>query len=228
MNEPSQFETEGMVKHDILMPRGWRRVELPPQIAALPKDKKGFPIPYVAEWSRDESSIEDKVDDSPLKEGRGFWVRMKCICVIGEGEPILGHQCPERQRECMMEGHCQVCSEIINIKDEGGYYFLGGIEMPIFWEPPLHKSCAIYSLQVCPGITRRPTMSVHVADDYELQDKFEYMPPGEGAYEFAKNGEVPLRVQLGVEFAVMTYHGAIPIGGRRVLASEFLEENKNG
>jgi hypothetical protein len=107
-------------------------------------------------------------------------------------------------------------------------HFLGGIEMPYFWEPPLHEECAVYSLQVCPGITRRPGMGVHVCDEYELFDKFEYDPNDASQMEMVKTGTVPWHVQVGLTRAAFTYHGAKPIGGYRVAASAFLDQVRDG
>ena len=196
------------------MPRGWKAVEMSEHIARLPKDKKGFPIPYVAEWSHE-------ADDSTFVIHDEGWAQANCNCKIGEGEPILGHQCPVRQRECMAEHKCQVCGFPIEGTDTE-MAFIGGEDMNVFWEPPLHLSCAAYSLQVCPGITRRPGVRVRVCTEYELLDKFEFSPDPRDN-EFTTSGEMPLVVSLGIRRAVFTYHGAIPTDPQIMTATEFLE-----
>lgn len=200
---------------EIKMPRGWKTVPVPPVIDMLPKDRKGFPIPYVADWR----SHEDDVHAERLGPRYGV---LHCDCEPGVGEPRLGHQCPTRQKECMRERKCQVCS--LSIPQDEDCYFLGGAPVETFWEPPLHLTCALYSLQVCPGITRRQGMSVTSCRDYQLYDRFEFSEDNQDAV-FAPNGEIPLIVALGIRGAIIVYHGAVPIEGVRTPADVFLEES---
>jgi hypothetical protein len=150
-------------------------------------------------------------------------VKMPCNCVVGVGEPDLGHQCPIRQRECMSERKCQVCS--LPILEDMDLVFLGGPKIKHFWEPPLHLTCAVYALQVCPGITRRQGMGVVQARNYELWDRYEFINE-EGIpmdVRFVPTGGTPFMAQFIP--AAFAYHGAVPINGRRMTAEEFLEEN---
>lgn len=205
---------------ETVMPRGWKAVEMTEHIARLPKDRKGFPIPYVAEWTHES-------DDSTFVVHPEGWAQANCNCKIGEGEPILGHQCPVRQRECMSEHKCQVCGFPIEGVPHTEMAFIGGESMNVFWEnvfwePPLHLSCAAYSLQVCPGITRRPGVRVRVCTEYKLLDRFEFsMNPND--VEFTPSGKLPLVVSLGIRRGVFTYHGAIPTDPQIMTANEFLE-----
>lgn len=194
---------------EIRMPHGWRTIVLPERIEALPKDRKGFPIPWVAEWSS-----RTQVDLTMLD---GF-ARMDCDCTIGVGEPMLGAQCPNRQRRCVSERRCQVCS--FPIAEDEDCHFLGADRIQVFWEPPLHQECAAYSLQVCPGITRRAGMSVHVVRDYKMFDRFEN--PLTEWVEFTPTGKVPALVRMGLMPSVFIYHGAQPVGGQRHAAADWL------
>jgi hypothetical protein len=198
----------------IVMPRGWKAVEMTEHIAALPRDKKGFPIPYVAEWSREGDSSEMDIREN--------YAVATCNCVVGVGEPVLGNQCPVRQRECMKEHKCQVCGFTIEGFPNTEMAFLGHENLNVFWEPPLHLSCAAYSLQVCPGITRRPGMSVRVCKEYTLLDRFEFSPDPNDI-EFVEHGDVPMMVSFGIRRAILVYHGAIPEDAQIMSADEFLE-----
>jgi hypothetical protein len=203
---------------EIKMPRGWKNVSLPPQIEALPKEpKRGFPIPYVAEWSHD--------GDYDLEIRNGYAV-MTCSCKIGVGVPDLGNQCPVRQRQCMSLTICGACGETIT---EGTYYFLGGSSLKYFVEPALHEECALYSIQVCPGITRREHMSVVECEEYKLYDRFE-VPEIEGhplsnTIEYVEEDELPFYVMIGFPMA-MTMKAAVPREGRKFTAAEWLESRR--
>lgn len=204
----------------IKMPRGWKRIPVPDDIDVLPKDRKGFPIPYVAEWS----NHRDRDDYTSLMEQSDNHAILMCSCERGEGEPILGHQCPMRQRECMVERRCQVCS--LEIPEDEDCYFLGGAEIDVFWEPPLHFQCALYSMQVCPGITRRRGLFVTTSRQYALFDRFEFAGAVIGIHgdtEMVPHGSKPFVVAFGLRRGVITYHGAKPIGGTRTRADLFLE-----
>lgn len=193
------------------MPHGWKAVEMPVQIAALPRERKGFPIPYVAEWQHSENPPH-------TLEENGNILRMDCDCIVGVGEPELGKQCPTRQRECMSERKCQVCSYPIGV--DADCALLGGEEIETYIEPALHIECARYSLLVCPGITRRPGMSIHICREYELFDKLDF--PQYDATIMAPTGQVPIQVALGLMKGGFAFHGARPVGGKRYLAADWL------
>lgn len=198
---------------EVAMPRGWKAVAMPEAIAALPRDRKGFPIPWVAEWS---SRVGDNME---LTHG-GRVVQLNCNCAIGEGVPMLGQQCPTRQRRCMDERLCQVCS--LPIYGDEDVYFVGSLDGNVFWEPPLHEQCARYSLQVCPGITRRPGVGVQATRAYTLHDKFDFNPDDQRNCTFMPHGQLPLAVALGFTKAALCFRGAVPTNPTLIPAEEFL------
>lgn len=120
----------------------WRDVPLPKQVAQLPRDKRGFPITFVAEWGSGHMEV------IPTPFG---WNRLGCSCSVGEGEPLLGHVCPERAWVCLMERRCGVCSR--PIKPTTRAVFLGSIALDHFTEAPVHLGCGRYAAAVCPGIS---------------------------------------------------------------------------
>ena len=128
----------------------WRRVEMPPQIAALPREReRGFPIPYVAERAGPSRFVIE--DTGPV-----------LVVEWDEPEkPNLGLMDPLRQRQCMDTPRCQVCGEdlpkiqhapllFINSHDYDDHLRAG--KRSYFTEPPVCESCCTYAIQVCPGI----------------------------------------------------------------------------
>lgn len=198
------------------MPRGWRAIPLPPQLEHLPKDRRGFPIPYVAEW--DSSS-----DGCATLIHNGNVLRLDCDCTIGQGSPILGKQCPLRQRDCMSQRRCQVCSYPIPAHED--CHFLGSYEGNVFWEPPLHRTCALYSLRVCPGITRQPGVGVTVSRTYALFDKLDLDFDDPRKTAFIPTGELPILIAIGLVKAGFAYHAAMPDNPVKHHAADFLAQH---
>lgn len=148
----------------------WKDVPMPPAVRNLPRDKRGFPVPWVSEWEPGEASVELLRWEHP-----GIHIQMPyahCSDEIGVGEPNLGALCPKRQIKGMLERLCDVCGEFI---PAGPIYFLGagfiGDDGTTgFRECGLHYECALYSAQVCPGlITKGDEPIVHEALAYHLQ-----------------------------------------------------------
>lgn len=132
----------------------WRDVPMPPAVAALPQDRRGFPVPWVSEWSeKREDEIATRVVSAPHL-GVLQVPSVDCTHVIGEGVPNLGALCPRSQIDGMLDRLCDVCGEFI---PPGPIYFLGGTSLAdktkgAFRELGLHYECALYSAQVCPGM----------------------------------------------------------------------------
>lgn len=152
----------------------WRDVPMPTAVAKLPRDKRGFPVPWVSEWHPDDARI------GYLRWGHPNGVTVEtafadCECEIGVGEPNLGALCTKRQIKGMLERLCDVCGEFI---PAGPVYFIGGAFIGMdgatgFRECGLHYECALYSARVCPGITTKGDKpSIHVANAYALQPEF--------------------------------------------------------
>ena len=156
--------------------RLWQTVPMPPVVAALPRDVRGFPILWAALW---ESGREERVAWPSVGQVR----EVGCSCWPGRGRPILGQLCVVRQRICMKRRRCQLCGQAIP-GDQPAVFVAGrpdGPAQPVS-EPPLHYDCAAYALRVCPhlvtGVTghRAGQVCVAEADDYALLE--EHVAPG--------------------------------------------------
>lgn len=134
----------------------WKDVPMPRQIAALHRDRRGFPVPWISDWSSNQ-------EKPSLVEGDrrfGAWLG-KCPHVDGEGEPNLGALCPTRQIKGMIERRCDVCGDHMPKR----LYWMGNQELVTsgYRECPLHLDCLLYSGQVCPGMTTKPEGKIWVA-----------------------------------------------------------------
>lgn len=137
---------------------GWKDVPMPPRIAALPRDKRGFPVPWVSEWSTPE-------DETGERSWHERWVPKYdaalayCTHVDGQGEPDLGNLCAVRQIIGMDERRCDVCGGRVNRTA----WFMGakmltpgeGNVLNGFRETPMHLECVLYAGQVCPGMVTK-------------------------------------------------------------------------
>lgn len=95
-------------------------VEVPQRMRSLPRDRRGYPIPYVV--FRD-----------------------------GAGAPHFTINDIRRSRDCRVKLLCAICGQ----PHRDGFWFVGGSrcfihENGAFVDPPLHRECAEYALQVCP------------------------------------------------------------------------------
>ena len=130
-------------------------IPVPESMKFLPI-RKGLPVPYVADWTGETDSYvthDSKLNRKVLATGGR----------MGTGEPMFGRQNPMRQRQCMMNNRCQVCSNDIT---EDYVWFIAGwvpndanvaaVEplVPVIEEPPLCTPCARYAVQICPGLRR--------------------------------------------------------------------------
>lgn len=144
----------------------WKDVPMPPAVAALPKDKRGYPIPWISEWERPDDSVGVVFDHE------GYAV-VGCGCEIGLGEPNLGKLCPRRQRRAMRHKLCDVCGSRV----DAPFIFMGRRGNLCYSESALHTECAIYSVQVCVAIRtplKRANFEVVVCRSYDLMRQVWY------------------------------------------------------
>ena len=115
---------------------------MPPAVAALPRDKRGFPVPWVSEWDPGHWNIT-------MHPRHGAMVG-SCDHVDGVGTPHLGNLCAARQVQGMLKRLCDVCGQ----KIDGFCYFMGSTSLVTdgYRELPVHLECALYAGQVCPGL----------------------------------------------------------------------------
>jgi hypothetical protein len=100
--------------------KNWKAIEIPPAMIRLPQDKSGYPIPFTV--SRDASGIPN----------------------FGEHDQMAFIQCIQ-QRLCSLCGHPL----------ELDIWLIGGAKTAlepagVYLDPPLHRQCGVYALQVCP------------------------------------------------------------------------------
>ena len=140
----------------------------------LPVDKRGFPVPWVSDWT---GSKDPDLHGRPGFAQADLWA-VGCpwptVTVLeprgkpGTGAPMLAVLHPSRQRTCMLDRKCQVCGKRVNATEKA--YLAGGAALVAegFREPPMHLRCAVFSLFACPGINRAD-MVVAEAYGYELR-----------------------------------------------------------
>lgn len=149
----------------------WRQVPMPDRIARLPRDKRGFPVPWVSCWgdtSHGVGQVQVTFTDPSLGQVMTEIAGAACDHVAGEGVPDLAKLCSGNQIIGMTQRRCDVCGDEI----DGTLHFVGATDNEVFCEPPLHLECAVYSLQVCPGISTRPGVGVVVCEGYDMQPEF--------------------------------------------------------
>jgi hypothetical protein len=128
---------------------------IPPQIAALPRER-GFPVPWVADWSNGKETVGI---DPQL--GRV----LVCRCTPGQGRATLGVNCSVRQRQGMRDRLCGTCG----IPLTGPMVMIGEKTMPYSLEPGPHLDCAVFSLLACPKLVHASeSAGVVVMDGYAL------------------------------------------------------------
>lgn len=142
-------------------------IDAPPAdwLSHLRTDRRGLPVPYVNVWG-DEASL-------PVRLEYDVNVRARAVFTddAGQSVPDFTRQCMQRQRECMVQGLCQVCARpvpwssrflvVSSISVE--QIELKGGRAPVVIEPWLCARCAHIATRRCPALIRRTT-----ADDLHL------------------------------------------------------------
>jgi hypothetical protein len=108
-------------------------VEVPPKMRLLPRDRRGYPIPFIVQ--RDLT-------------GRAFFV-------INDSEVVSK---AARQKLCGVCGQ-KLERDIWLVGGPGGAFHEAGA----FIDGPMHKACATYALRVCPYIAGRYSKRVDEA-----------------------------------------------------------------
>lgn len=125
--------------------------DMPARIARLPKDHRGYPVPYFAAWTKDGK-----------------------LCDPGEGEPQIHIADHRKLMLCATKGRCWVCGEQMG-------RFMTFTIGPMCTvnrtssEPPAHTECAEWSTRGCPFLTKPRMKRV---DPGEMKDKI-VSPAGE-------------------------------------------------
>lgn len=103
--------------------------EIPKQIAALPVDKRGLPIPFFVQWYRGSFRTS-----------------------AGNGEPDHRLADPDKKVRCAERKLCWICGEPL------GYWiaFVGSkqsIDQRLFGDGAMHVECAEFSMRACPHLS---------------------------------------------------------------------------
>ncbi len=99
---------------------------LPPRIARLPVESRGFPVPWFVQWFKDGEP-----------------------CDFGEGQPDFRVVDSRKMRAALKRPHCWVCGEQMGVHR----VFLIGPMCAInrvISEPPSHRECAEFAAKACP------------------------------------------------------------------------------
>jgi hypothetical protein len=131
--------------------------EVPPFLAHLRRDRRGLPVPYINLWGV-ESPDRLSVQYDPHVPGPGVY-----FDDTGQDVPDFTAQNMQRQRECMVDGLCQVCARhvpwsrryLVVAELSVQRIDLYGKSTIVVTEPWLDERCAQYALETCPALIRR-------------------------------------------------------------------------
>ncbi|WP_049573874.1 hypothetical protein [Nocardiopsis sp. SBT366] len=126
------------------MPASWRTVPMPEPVESLQRTSAGMPIPFTVSRGHDPEYIAYRQETG---------LTTVCGCDPRVDEPVFSAQCPERQRQCALEGLCSVCGQGIT----EGLFAFGGLPLPgtdLYMEAGAHPQCLSYAFQVCPVLAR--------------------------------------------------------------------------
>jgi len=199
----------------------WKQVVMPDRVARLPQDKRGFPVPWISCWSHEGSRMRPE----PMTIHRdGYSVEImgaSCTHVAGQGTPDIANLCAGRQVQGMTQRRCDVCGDPI----DGTCHFVGQVRNEWFRETPLHLECAVYSLQVCPGISTGAGVGVQSCEAYDIMPVF-LRSDGEGGTEEQQYPDFATAVMAmqitGLPGVLISCH-AQPVAPIIALREEFLE-----
>lgn len=200
---------------------GWKDVPMPPAVAALPRDKRGFPVPWVSCWEPAHWNIEEHPQYGALVGS--------CDHVDGVGDPMLGNLCPAKQLSGMLKRLCDVCGVVVG----RNAYFLGNevLVQRGYRELPVHRECALYAGQVCPGLitpAKRDGVWVAKARTYRMRPVYQIGPDHKTDQEEYTSFDDPrLTIRLAVrQRIVLTSIIAVPIDPQSWPLAEWLTLNR--
>jgi hypothetical protein len=127
-----------------------------PWLASRPRDRRGLAVPYVNLWG------EQTLANTRIAYDRHVGRDAVYVDDVGEVPNFL-KQSPQRQRECMVAGLCQVCGREVpwsrrNIVLSGvsvEFVQVAGGRRAVVFEPWLDDRCAEIATRWCPALIRR-------------------------------------------------------------------------
>jgi hypothetical protein len=105
---------------------------LPPRIARLPKDYRGFPVPYFVQWFKEGAASDYGID--------GAYPDFRVIN-------------SRRMDKCFSQSRCWVCGDVLGrhrVFAIGPMCVINRVTM----EPPSHRDCAEFAAKACPFLIR--------------------------------------------------------------------------
>lgn len=126
-------------------------------MAHLRRDARGLPVPYVNRWGpEDLARISVRHDRN---------VGMDAVFLDDSAElvPDFTAQNMQRQRECVVQGLCQICGRkvpwsrryLVVSAISVQRIDVGGRPAVAIFEPWLDQQCAMVAVQRCPALVRR-------------------------------------------------------------------------
>jgi len=133
-----------------------RRPPFDPWLSHLRRDRRGLAVPYVNLWG------EQTADNTRVDYDRHVGRDAMFVDDVGDVPNFL-KQSPQRQRECMIQGLCQVCGRqvpwsrrnLVVASMSVDFVHVAGRERPVVFEPWLDDRCAQIALAWCPALIRR-------------------------------------------------------------------------
>lgn len=133
--------------------------EIPGWLSHLRVDRRGLPVPYVNRWGLDENDALLSIEHDPnVKMPAVFYDDSR------EVEPNFTAQNMQRQRECTIQGLCQICKRpvpysrrtlIVSSISVETVHVDGRGECAVVTEPWLCGRCALFAVDRCPALIRR-------------------------------------------------------------------------
>lgn len=132
--------------------------DLPDFLSHLRTDRRGLPVPYVNRWGLVDDLTKIAIERDPNLGMPGVFYDD-----TDDDVPDFNRQHMARQRECVTQGLCQVCSRfvpwsrrfLVIAAMSVETIDLGGRRTPVVTEPWLDERCARFALEICPALIRR-------------------------------------------------------------------------
>lgn len=130
---------------------------VPPRLAHLRRDARGLPVPYINLWGPSDPARFSIRHDRRVGGDALF------MDDDGETVPDFTKQNVQRQRECIIDGLCQVCGRPVPWSRRYLVYStisadavdVEGAPRTAISEPWLDGWCARVAVERCPGLIRR-------------------------------------------------------------------------
>lgn len=128
----------------------WKDIPIPANMQGLPKDPRGFPVPYIVMWK--DGVPHFKINDETITE--------RCI----------------EQQLCSVCGVVIPDDDMWFVGGQLSAFHPHGA----FNDAPMHKECLVYALQVCPYMAytqylRKPLDLAKITTEQDIKDQMMYV-----------------------------------------------------